>query len=248
MSVTVDAALSLASAGWPVLPLRGKIPVTAHGVLDATTDPAQVRLWWRRREPLNVGARVPAHLLVLDFDPQNGGSVEALEAAAGVRLPPTLTVHSGRGTGGRHLYFRRPAGSLSSTRLPTGIDVKTDRGYCVMPPSLHPLTDAPYTWEEHAPAHLPAAVVALLAPPARPARPSPARGDVSARALYLARHVEQAREGNRNACLYWAACQAVRDGHPDTTFDLLEGAGMVAGLSEVEARRTVQSARRGAGG
>jgi len=243
---TLDDALGLASAGWAVLPLRGKIPVTAHGVKDASNDPDRVRSWWRAGTTHNIGARVPAGIVVLDFDPQNGGSVAALEDAAGVRLPDTLTVHSGRGTGGQHRYYVRPPGELSSTRLPAGIDVKTDRGYCVVPPSLHPLTGRPYRWELHPHATLPASVIALLHPALvqRREMPPASRGPLSKRALFLARYVEQSAEGQRNAHLFWAACRAAEDGHPADTFDLLEGAAVAVGLSESEARRTIASARR----
>lgn len=245
---TLEDALSLARAGWAVLPLNGKVPRTAHGVKDASTDPEQVARWWRS-ESHNIGARVPGALMVLDIDPQNGGSLEALEAAAGTALPPTLTVHSGRGTGGQHRYYLHPGGPLTSTRLPAGIDVKTERGYCVMPPSLHPATGQPYRWEKHTPANLPATVVAMLRPPAPRAPARSHAGDaLPKRALYLARYVERLPEGQRNAGLFWAACRAVEDRHPGESFDLLEGAAMVAGLDQHEAARTIASARRqGAG-
>lgn len=241
---TLEDALNLARAGWAVLPLNGKVPRTSHGVKDASADPEQVARWWRSGSH-NIGARVPGVLMVLDIDPQNGGSLEALEAAAGTLLPPTLTVHSGRGTGGQHRYYLHPGGPLSSTRLPEGIDVKTERGYCVMPPSLHPATGKPYHWERHRAAALPAEVVALLRPPAPRAHASPSSSDaLPKRALYLARYVERLAEGQRNAGLFWAACRAVEDRHPRETFDLLEAAAMVAGLDQHEAARTIASARR----
>lgn len=254
MSSLTDA-LALARGGWAVLPLRGKIPLTARGVKDATADPAQVAAWWTGGASHNIGVRVPVSLLVLDIDPQNGGSLDALTEAAGGSLPSTLTVHSGRGTGGRHLYFMHPGGPVSSRRLPTGIDVKTETGYVVAPPSLHPATGMPYRWEDDNPAHLPSVLVELLrADPPRPAQsPRPARtsgavgGVLAQKAAHLARFVEQAPEGTRNGRLFWAACEALRDGHPAETFDLLEGAATVAGLSEREAASTVASARRSQG-
>lgn len=243
-----EDALRLAAAGWPVLPLRGKIPTTAHGVKDATTDPATIERWWPGSAQHNIGAQVPRSLIVLDIDPQNGGSLEALRAAAGGYLPPTLTVHSGRGTGGRHLYFLHPGGPVTSTRLPEGIDVKTDRGYCVMPPSLHPATGQQYRWERATPAHLPTDLIALLrAPEPRPRPASAPQGSPRAssmRAAYLARFVQDAPEGTRNSRLYWAACESIRERYDASTLDLLEGAALVAGLSETEARRTIASARR----
>ncbi|PRA79717.1 bifunctional DNA primase/polymerase [Microbacterium sp. MYb66] len=243
-------ALRLAAKGWPVLPLNGKVPRTRHGVKDATTDAAQIARWWPNGTAHNVGARVPSSLLVLDIDPQNGGSLDALTAAAGEPLPATLTVHSGRGTGGRHLYFRHPGGQVSAVRLPSGIDVKTDRGYCVMPPSLHPSTGDPYRWEHHPVADIPAPLLALLRPATvrTPTHTATRQGvPLSARALHLVEAVQGAAEGKRNEMLFWAACQAVRDGHPPETFDLLEGAGIVAGLSQVESARTIASALRAQG-
>jgi hypothetical protein len=245
---TLKDALALAANGWEVLPLRGKIPITAHGVKDATTNAEQITAWWGRNSH-NIGARVPPSLLVLDVDPQNGGSVAALEALAGLALPLTLTVRSGRGTGGEHRYFLHPGGPVSSTRLTVGIDVKTNNGYCVMPPSLHPATGKPYLWQLEAIAALPAAFIDQL----RPASPavrrhslvSPAQsGSLETRALYLARYVESLGEGQRNAGLFWAGCRAVEAGHPESTFALLEAAAAAAGLDELEARRTIASARR----
>jgi hypothetical protein len=241
----VEEALALARAGWEVLPLNGKVPTTAHGVLDATTDEARIRDWWRARDH-NVGARVPEQLIVLDVDPQNGGAFAELEAITGEPLPATLTVHSGRNTGGQHRYFARPPGELTATRLPAGIDLKTHRGYCVMPPSLHPATGKPYRWEAAEPVPLPPATRALLQvrrrQPIRPTAPV-----TETRSLALAQFVSTRPEGQRNAGLFWAACRAVEDGHPQSTFDLLEGAALAAGLSEREIAQTIASARRRSG-
>ena len=52
------AALALAARGIAVLPLqpRGKEPVTAHGVKNATTDPAIIGRWFSPAGPtLNIG-------------------------------------------------------------------------------------------------------------------------------------------------------------------------------------------------
>ena len=113
-----------------------------------------------------IGARVPESLLVVDVDPRNGGNLAELELFTGP-LPPTLTAWSGRNDGGRHLYFLRPAGPITSTRLPDGIDLKAN-GYCIVPPSIHPATGQPYRWEQHPVAAIPPRLRALLLPPPRP--------------------------------------------------------------------------------
>jgi hypothetical protein len=174
----LGAALELAAAGWPVFPLNGKVPAIAtaaggHGVLDATTDPEQITAWWMGKyRRCNIGARVPSPLVVIDIDPRHAGDqrLADLESEHGP-LPATLTVWSGRGDLGRHLYYRRPAGSLSAARLGAGIDVKTSAGYCVVPPSVHPDSGLPYRWEERAPVVPPAWLITLLRPLVQPTRP-----------------------------------------------------------------------------
>ncbi len=63
-------------------------------------------------------------------------------------------MRSGRGDGGRHFYFRRPFAPLSVKGLDC-IDLKTNTGYCVAPPSLHPDTGLPYRWEGTDPVLMP---------------------------------------------------------------------------------------------
>ena len=240
---SVDDALELAAAGWEVLPLRGKVPATPHGVKDATRDELQIRAWWRNGRQ-NVGARVPAALMVLDSDPRNGGSFESLALLTGVALPETLTVRSGRGDGGEHRYFLHPGGRLTSRLLPAGIDLKTSSGYCVLPPSVHPETGGRYTWISPAtvPQPLPTPMVALLRTPTPRSRFRRQAGPGGAAAL--AHYVEALPEGRRNAGLFWAACRAVEEGLSTEALDLLEGAAVVAGLDPAEAQRTVASASR----
>ncbi|MCV6986078.1 bifunctional DNA primase/polymerase [Mycobacterium shinjukuense] len=168
------AAVEYAVNHWQVLPLRGKVPAIAggRGVLDATDDVATVARWWGGEHAgANIGGRVPESMVVIDVDPRHGGndSIARHERRHG-RLPETLTTLSGRGDGGRHLFFRRPAGKLSGRRLGPGLDVKTSSGYTVLPPSIHAGTGQPYRRVVAPVAAPPAWLVALLLPErARPA-------------------------------------------------------------------------------
>lgn len=150
----VVPALELASAGWPVFALHGKIPYAncascpkgkrgckcghlfCHAFIAATTDPVRIHAMFALKPASNIGLRPPAGVFVVDVDPRNAGALPE-------GLPSTLGVLSGRGDGGRHLYFRgvRPA------TLGPGIDIKDWGGYVLAPPSLHPDTGKPYTWE-----------------------------------------------------------------------------------------------------
>jgi Bifunctional DNA primase/polymerase, N-terminal len=119
----VDAAIALATAGWAVFPCReqdtpgAKSPYTEHGFKDAPRETAQILAWWCRWPCALIGAPLPDSLLVLDVDPRNGGDMAALTNALGP-LPATLTAWSGRGDGGRHLYYMRPDGAVTSRLLP----------------------------------------------------------------------------------------------------------------------------------
>ncbi len=241
-AVGLDDALALAAAGWPIFPLNGKVPAIAGGrrVLDATVDPEQIRTWWSRYQCANIGARVPDGLLVIDVDPRNGGDLAALEAG-NEPLPPTLAVWSGRGDGGRHLFFRWSGGPISSRRLPAGIDVKTSSGYTVVPPSLHPATGLPYRWEHHPIAVLPSWLRTLLRPISVLPRPGTLAGSSSGPGLV--RFIDGLTGGNRNRGLFWAACRAVEAGNM-VLLDQLDTAGRRIGLPPVEVQNTIASARQ----
>ena len=202
--------------------------------------PDVIKAWWLGWPSAMIGAKVPDNSLVLDCDPRNGGDLEKLVALVG-DLPPTLTVWSGRNDGGQHLYYQRPTGPLTSTRLPEGIDLKVN-GYCIVPPSIHPATGQLYRWESRTPATLPSRLQELLTP--LPPRPI-ARSGSNASAIGLLRAVVGAPEGNRNKVLYWASCRAAESGILDNQVEaLLINAAVAAGETETKARRTVASARR----
>jgi len=241
-------AMELARAGWEVQPLRAKVPATAHGVLDATGDFDQIREWVTRYGSCNIGARVPAGLIVIDTDPRHGGeaNMSSLAASHG-GMVPTLTVCSGREDGGRHRYYRHPGGSLSATRLPDGVDLKLHSGYMVMPPSIHPATGQPYRWESPvlAPAPCPRWLVSLLRPPVPrrcPKRRLRQAADMNEE--HLVAFVEGLLEGNRNNGLYWAACRAREAGTLGHLEDALIAAAVGIGLTEEEARTAARSASR----
>lgn len=247
-------ALDLAAQGWSVFPCwptgpRGKSPMTANGHLDATTSPEQITRWWTARPDAMIGAPVPGGLLVLDIDPRNGGSLSELERVTGP-LPETVTVTSGRGDGGVHLYFYRPRGEFTSTRLPKGVDLKVN-GYCIVPPSLHPATGLPYVWnadENTTPAFLPDRAVAALRRAPKPLSLRTLPPGVFGTGAGLAVFVAGSPEGERNDRLFWAACRAHEGGLDTAALDKLRDVGLSVGLTEREVDRTLESAEKTAGG
>lgn len=237
----LDHALALAASDWEVLPLNGKVPRTHHGVDDASADAHQVRQWWTRWPEANIGARVPNALLVFDVDPRNGGLRGWRHLTSGLFVPDTCTVTSGRGDGGTHRYFIRPDGPITSTKVPHGIDVKKS-GYMVMPPSLHPATGQPYTWNDLDPVRLPMWLREVLRP--EPPKPRARRPDSTQSGRSLVEFVARQNEGNRNNALYWAARRALAAGTLDQIESDLIAVAVATGMTREATELTINSARK----
>lgn len=254
----LDAALEYAGRGWPVFPIvpRGKTPLTEHGHRDATTDPDQIRAWWRRWPAASIGTAVPDSLAVLDVDGQRGENTLAEFQAAYHPLPNTLRCRTGGG--GRHLYLLHPGGELrqGTNILGAGLDTRMPRkGYAVLPPSTHP-SGRRYQWVDPATpvAAMPSWLAALLRP-LRSVRAAPQSVTVSDAYVRAAadgelRNVAGAPVGSRNTQLHKSAIKLgtlVGAGvlsESDATAVLLEGAracGYLDDDGERAARRTIES-------
>jgi hypothetical protein len=243
-------ALAYAARGWPVFPCRpgSKAPDTSHGFKDATTDPAVIRAWWSASPARNVAIATGApgpDVLDVDVKPDGDGFAAFNRLKRAGLLTGAQALVRTR-SGGLHAYYagtRQPSGRLVRHFL----DLKAAGGYVLAPPSfveaddtgpagMYELLDqrpgtAGLNWQ---------AVRQLLDPPRR-GRPVMPRNGASADAGRLAEWVAALPEGNRNSGLYWAARRAADEG---LDLDALVPAATTAGLSETEARRTIDSARR----
>jgi hypothetical protein len=157
------AALKRVADGWLVFPCipKGKRPATANGFKDRTLDPAQIEAWWEANPDYNIGI-VPADRdqTVIDLDGSAGAENWAVEYGD---APPTYTVTTP--SGGKHLYFK---GVLDTNgKLAPGIDIRSTRGYVLVPPSVVEYPDgtvATYEFANNtAPAPLPDAIPAAVA-------------------------------------------------------------------------------------
>lgn len=213
-SLLLKSALRYAAKGKPVFPVvpGGKKPLIKDWPNAASTDPRRIHMWWSRWPGANIGTPTGERsgFWVLDVDRPE--ALEELEAQIGP-LPPTPTVRTPRG--GRHLYFRHVEGITNSPgSLPTGIDVRGEGGYVLVPPS------AGYTWEDRSPvAEAPKRLLDLVRQKAE-----------KKRALRSERRVRGAagapiKEGDRNRTLFFEA------------LDLKDaGKSPEAVLAEIEAR------------
>lgn len=146
--------------GWHIFPLHvgQKNPATRHGCLDASNDLRDISNWWGTAE-YNIGLVPPDDVFVIDIDPRSGGDASWDRLRLDLKLAerPTLETISGRGDGGRHLFYRRVNDlKLTGRRLQgTGIDLKQSTGYLVAPPSIHPDSGKAYRRVERAIAQAP---------------------------------------------------------------------------------------------
>jgi Bifunctional DNA primase/polymerase, N-terminal len=150
MNNCLAAALEYARRGWHVLPVRGKIPCTAHGVHDATTSEAIIRDWWRTWPSAGVAIAVgPSGLVVVDCDVKNGvdGVKNWLAYCKSNGIESALsTLSATTPSGGKHFVFKAPGEELARKIgfLP-GVDILAGPGsYFVAPPSTRDGAD--YSW------------------------------------------------------------------------------------------------------
>jgi DNA repair protein RadD len=148
-SPLLDAALAYAARRLPVFPLIpcGKTPAIKRSFHDATLNPQTIRRHWRiAARNIGIATGASSRAWVLDIDGEDGeATLRRLEARYG-SLPPTREVITGGG--GRHLWFEYTVPIPSTAgRIGLGVDTRGDRGYVVVPPSVHPNGRA-YEWAE----------------------------------------------------------------------------------------------------
>ena len=155
--------LDYAAHGLPVLPCdpssgnRCKSPLVARdldeagspiprtgGLYKATTDERQLRSWWSQWPDALIGMRTgqASRIFVIDLDvPKVPGQPDGVAAWAALveqhgGIPPTR-IHR-TPSGGRHVFFRWREDHPVTNRegqLPSGINVRGEGGYIIVPPS-----------------------------------------------------------------------------------------------------------------
>jgi hypothetical protein len=242
-SDALNAAIALAAEGRSVFPcLQTKAPACPNGFKVASTDPAVVRDLWRRYPgPLiGVPTGTASGFSVLDIDPKH---FEAREWWIEQRdaLPPTRT-HRTRSGGLHLLYAHRDGVRNSVSKIAPGVDIRGRGGYIVWWPAaglpvLRNVELAPWpTW-------LHPLARETMAPPDR----TTAVTNISDQSYEgIIRFVACAREGERNAALFWGSCrfgEMIREGllTESTAIAILVEAAARAGLPHDEADRTARS-------
>lgn len=150
MTDLLTAALAYAARGWRIFPCKPgtKLPATAHGVKDATTDEATIRAWWTRWPDANIalacGPGSGVYVVDVDFDSEKG--VDGWASLKGLPdLPDTVVQRSPRG--GAHYLFRTDKPPRNKNSFHPGIDIRADGYYIMLAPSVHP-NGKLYEWEQ----------------------------------------------------------------------------------------------------
>ncbi|MBB4235062.1 bifunctional DNA primase/polymerase [Rhizobium esperanzae] len=153
----LELAQHYVAAGYPVFPCRAKpedvtdpitgeidtkhekTPYTSNGLRGASKFPRIIQRWWNDNPDALVGVPTgaPSGFWVLDLDLKPGVAdghqwLEAMENANG-QLPDTRRAKTANG--GTHIFFRHVAGVRNRGGLGSGVDVRGDGGYVIMPGS-----------------------------------------------------------------------------------------------------------------
>jgi hypothetical protein len=211
-----------------------------------------------------LGAVMGHRLDLLDIDPRNGGDLSRVELA---EQWPKVYGSAATPSGGRH-DFIAPLGAGSRDGLRDGLDIKgglpdgTSRGFAFIAPTvkLSKTTGelSAYRWTREPAVADPdqndrsgTGIAELVRKAkgvgegARPSRPwSEDCPSTHRRLAGLVRLAAEAPAKTRNSRLFWAAAHAAESTayQPANVADALIRAGEHAGLSHVEAHRTVKSA------
>lgn len=134
----LKAALWYARRGVAVFPCepRGKRPLTAHGLKDATTDADTIRAWWEWHcTGANVGAPTGHLFDVIDLDGRE--AVGATYGNPDLTFPPAPEIgHALTSRQAGHHVFIAPTGRGNGANILPHVDYRGAGGYVILPPSV----------------------------------------------------------------------------------------------------------------
>lgn len=148
-------ALRYYHAGLPIMPVLKKEAILKNWqhITHEKLSEEIIRNWFSR-SGMNIGlvCGKDSGITVVDCDwlKDRDGNILYKEsenpASIAARLPFTLS--SVTGTGGVHKFFRFTDIKNSTKTVHPQIDIKSEGGYVILPPSVHPKTRVTYAWHE----------------------------------------------------------------------------------------------------
>lgn len=132
----IEKALRLAESGYHVHPVdaESRIPLTEHGLTDATDDSAQITDWWTQWPSALVAVHAGrSGIVVLDVDQKNGKDGAQTLEDNWYEVPETFNYETP--TGGFHHVYRAPEGIELSPAAPyrklEGVDRRGGASYVI---------------------------------------------------------------------------------------------------------------------
>lgn len=155
-TTNLDWALKYSQMGLRMFPLQPgtKVPMTEHGVKDATDDPLVIEEWWTKTPDAGIGLAARAEQVgdacFLEFDQRPWLAAWAKEHG---QEKPVTRLHKSGGKESPHYIFRHTEKSLALGNCDGAKDghewfsFRAANRYIVAPPSIHPDSGKPYTVE-----------------------------------------------------------------------------------------------------
>ena len=146
MSDFLHFAARYLECGWPVIPAIGKQPAVAWSTYQHRLPSlGRLRRWFSRPDDsynLAVITGRYAGLVVVDCDRDE----DTLWWQKHFQPTPLVVT---TGAGGKHFYYLHPGGQIRSRIRLFGrlIDLRSDSGIVIAPPSVHLKTCQPYRWD-----------------------------------------------------------------------------------------------------
>lgn len=158
MPTVLEHALAYHDAGFQVLPLKPKSKKPAllewKPLQIKRLERSSVESYFTKNPDCNIGI-ITGHLsnlTVLDFDiKKQTAEATALMREFVAKMNPPLIVDTG--SGGLHVYCKGSAlrNEVTIPHLPFDLDIRSQGGYVVAPPSWHDKNATQYTWRGAAP-------------------------------------------------------------------------------------------------
>ncbi len=126
---------------WSVIPVgKDKKPLIKwEKYQKELPTPEQIIEWYQKNSQANIAVITGklSGIMAIDIDPRNGGTDEDFKDIKTVRVKT--------GGGGYHYYFQYEGSIINQKSIKPGIDLKTEGGFVIAPPSIHE-SDNSYEW------------------------------------------------------------------------------------------------------
>jgi hypothetical protein len=135
----LQEALYYHSLGWSIIPIKtnSKVPaIKWEEYQNRIASTEEVERWFTGNNyGIGLVCGKISNVLVVDIDEYKKTGTLDVSSPVFVNTP----------RGGRHLYFKYSENIATTVNADLAIDIRSDGGYVLLPPSIHP-NGKPYTW------------------------------------------------------------------------------------------------------